>query len=54
MIASGINVDKYGGGWLFELIADVADTMSVAEYQQFLAANWEKTQRLIKGKINEI
>jgi glycine cleavage system H protein len=49
---SAINVDKYGGGWLFEMEADQANTMTVAEYHQFLAANWEKTQRLIKGKIN--
>jgi glycine cleavage system H protein len=49
---SAINVDKYGAGWLFEMDADAAGTMSVAEYHQYLAANWEKTQRLIKGKIN--
>lgn len=49
---SAINVDKYGGGWLFEMEADATDTMSVAEYHQYLAENWEKTQRLIKGKIN--
>src|SRR5262249_38694262 len=50
---SAINVDKYGAGWLFEMEGDVSATMSVAEYHEFLAANWEKTQRLIKGKINE-
>lgn len=49
---SGINVDGYGAGWLFEMAA-VGDTlMTVSEYHQFLADNWEKTQRLIKGKIN--
>ncbi|HMF11355.1 MAG TPA: biotin/lipoyl-containing protein [Gemmataceae bacterium] len=50
---SAINVDKYGAGWLFDMEGDVANTMTVAEYHQYLAANWEKTQRLIKGKINE-
>jgi hypothetical protein len=30
-----------------------ADTLlNVDEYYQYLADNWEKTQRLIKGKIN--
>jgi glycine cleavage system H protein len=49
---SGINVDGYGGGWLFELDADPAPLMDVEQYHQFLEANWEKTQRHIKGKIN--
>lgn len=49
---SGINVDGYGGGWLFELDADPAPLMDVEQYRQFLAANWEKTQQHIKGKIN--
>jgi glycine cleavage system H protein len=49
---SGINVDGYGGGWLFELDADPAPLMDVEQYHQFLAANWEKTQQHIKGKIN--
>jgi glycine cleavage system H protein len=49
---SAINVDKYGAGWLFEMEGDCSQSMRVEEYHQFLAANWEKTQRLIKGKIN--
>jgi len=49
---SAINVDKYGAGWLFEMEGDARDTVGVAEYYQWLADNWEKTQRLIKGKIN--
>jgi glycine cleavage system H protein len=49
---SGINVDGYGEGWLFEIDC-VAETLwNVDEYYQFLTDNWEKTQRLIKGKIN--
>jgi glycine cleavage system H protein len=49
---SGINVDGYGAGWLFEMAAAGDTLMTVSEYHQFLADNWEKTQRLIKGKIN--
>jgi glycine cleavage system H protein len=54
---SAINVEGYGAGWLFEITVGQAfqpdaSLMSVAEYHQFLADNWEKTQRIIKGKIN--
>ncbi len=49
---SGINVDGYGAGWLFDMECDVATLWDVNEYNRFLAENWEKTQRLIKGKIN--
>ena len=51
---SAINVDGYGAGWLFDIATDDATPlMDVAGYHQHLADNWEKTQRLIKGKINE-
>jgi glycine cleavage system H protein len=49
---SGINVDGYGAGWLFAMQSDGAGLLNVDEYYQHLADNWEKTQRLIKGKIN--
>jgi len=49
---SAINVDKYGAGWLFDMHGDNSVTKDVSEYHQFLADNWEKTQRLIKGKMN--
>jgi len=49
---SGINVDGYGQGWLFEMEADSSALMNVAEYYQFLEAGWAKTQAVIKGKIN--
>jgi glycine cleavage system H protein len=49
---SAINVDKYGSGWLFEMEGDVKTTLDVDQYYQYLADNWENTQRLIKGKIN--
>ena len=48
---SAINVDAYGAGWLFDMDGDRADTMSVEEYHQFLADNWEKTQRTLKGHM---
>ena len=49
---SAINVDKYGAGWLFEMTGNAGVIKDVHEYHAFLVANWDKTQRLIKGKIN--
>jgi glycine cleavage system H protein len=49
---SGINVDGYGAGWLFDMQCAADTLLNVDEYYQYLADNWEKTQRLIKGKIN--
>jgi glycine cleavage system H protein len=46
-----INVDTYGAGWLFEMEADINNTMSAQEYYQFLDENWEKTQRMLKGHM---
>ena len=48
---SAINVDNYGAGWLFEMDGDAGTTLTVEEYHQFLAANWEKTQRTLKGHM---
>jgi glycine cleavage system H protein len=49
---SGINVDGYGTGWLFEMEAVAEGLLWADEYYNHLADNWENTQRLIKGKIN--
>ena len=53
---SGINLDKYGEGWLFEMCpADdntAADLMSAAEYLIHLEDVWKITQRTIKGQLN--
>jgi glycine cleavage system H protein len=50
---SAINVDGYGAGWLFEIESgDDSVLLEPGAYLQFLADNWEKTQRLIKGRIN--
>jgi glycine cleavage system H protein len=48
---SAINVDTYGAGWLFEMSTAEADTLDVAGYHEFLEANWEKTQNLLKGHM---
>jgi glycine cleavage system H protein len=48
---SAINVDNYGAGWLFEMTGDPSVLVAVAEYHAFLDANWEKTQRLLKGHM---
>jgi glycine cleavage system H protein len=51
---SAINVEGYGAGWLFEIeSADTSSLLDAAAYHQFLGENWEKTQRHLKGKINE-
>jgi glycine cleavage system H protein len=48
---SAINVDTYGAGWLFEMTGPIDDTLSAQEYHDFLDANWEKTQRMLKGHM---
>lgn len=50
---SGINVDNHGVGWLFEMDPGQEEpaTMTAAEYYQYLDANWEKTQRTLKGHM---
>jgi glycine cleavage system H protein len=48
---SAINVDNYDAGWLFEMEGDVGITVTATEYFQFLDANWEKTQRMLKGHM---
>lgn len=49
---SGINADNYGEGWLFRMLTD-AELLSPEDYVQVLADGWEKTQRTIKGQMNE-
>ena len=50
---SQINVDGYGRGWLFEMAGDLSGTMDVQGYHDFLAANWDQTQRILKGQMGE-
>jgi glycine cleavage system H protein len=49
---SAINVDGYGGGWLYRFRTD-ATLMTAEEYVAYLASVWEDTQRIIKGQLNE-
>lgn len=50
---SGINVDKYGAGWLFEMTGDDRVLLTAQEYVDHLADVWVITQRTIKGQMNE-
>ena len=50
---SAINVDKYGDGWLFEMRPESPDFLEPEGYVEFLVGVWEKTQRTIKGQMNE-
>lgn len=50
---SGINVDKYGQGWLFEMDGAGTELLSPEQYVEHLDAVWEVTQRTIKGQLNE-
>ncbi len=51
---SGINVDKYGDGWLMEMQGDSSEMLSPAEYLVHLAKAWDVAQRTIKGQANTI
>lgn len=50
---SGINVDGYGNGWLFQIAGDIAATMDAQAYYDYLAAGWENTQRMLKGQMGD-
>ncbi|MGB2498510.1 MAG: glycine cleavage system protein H [Mariniblastus sp.] len=50
---SSINVDKYGEGWLFEMRETDAIFLNVDQYIELLDSVWAKTQRTIKGQVNE-
>lgn len=50
---SGINVDFYGTGWLFEMSGDLEGTMDAAEYHAHLDKGWENTQRILKGQMGD-
>jgi len=51
---SGINVDKYGEGWLMEIQGDSSEMLSPAQYLEHLAKAWDVAQRTIKGQANTI
>ena len=50
---SGINVDKYGAGWLFEVESEGHTLLTPSQYVAHLESVWEVTQRTIKGQLNE-
>lgn len=49
---STINVDKYDGGWLFDIEGDSDELLAPDEYIRHLEAVWDVTQRTIKGQLN--
>lgn len=50
---STINVDKYERGWLFAMTGPQDDLMGPDDYIKLLDEVWDKTQRTIKGQLNE-
>ncbi len=50
---SAINTDKYGDGWLFEMNGGNGELISADAYVELLGEVWGKTQRTIKGQLNE-
>lgn len=50
---SAINADTHGDGWLFDMECDTSGMMDVEAYFQHLESNWELTQKLLKGQINQ-
>ena len=50
---SAINVNKYAGGWLFEIAGSPENLLTPSEYIEHLAAVWEVTQKAIKGQMNQ-
>lgn len=53
MDPSGINVDAYGTGWLFEIIGDGDGLMSPEAYVEYLKPAWEKAQRKLKVQFGD-
>lgn len=50
---SAINVDKYGEGWLFQLVISNPDFLDAAQYIEHLGNVWQDAQRTIKGQMNQ-
>jgi glycine cleavage system H protein len=50
---SAINTDKYGAGWLFEMQVPQPDFLTADQYLVLLDDVWAKTQRTIKGQLND-
>ncbi|MBI3838507.1 MAG: glycine cleavage system protein H [Planctomycetia bacterium] len=50
---STINVDLYGGGWMFAIEGPGEGLLSPEEYLIHLEAAWKVAERTIKGQMNE-
>ena len=50
---SGINVDKYGDGWLLEMSVDNPDFLTAKQYIEHLEVVWQDAQKTIKGQMNQ-
>ncbi len=50
---STINTDKYGDGWLFTMKVSEESFLSPGQYIELLDDVWKKTQRTIKGQLND-
>ena len=53
---SAINTDKHGAGWLFDMKVDPtgeSEFLSPEKYLELLDDVWAKTQRTIKGQLND-
>lgn len=48
---STINVDTYGGGWLFKMEGSDETLLTPEEYLDHLEAAWSVAQQTIKGQI---
>lgn len=50
---STINVDTYGGGWLFEMSGEGETLLEPEAYIDHLTSAWKIAERTIKGQFNE-
>jgi len=53
---SAINTDKHGAGWLFDMAVEPtveSGFLSPQKYLELLDDVWAKTQRTIKGQLND-
>ncbi len=50
---SAINLDKYGEGWMFEIVPEASEKLlTPPQYLEHLTVAWEVAQRTIKGQAN--
>lgn len=50
---SAINTDKYGEGWLFDVENTDGPLLTPEAYLESLVDVWKKTERTIKGQVNQ-